>query len=61
MKERIKNINMTAWENFDKAEGMLEMFNEIYGTNYGFLNKRVVMFEGDKKDYAKCKDAWVNL
>ena len=43
MKELIQMINNEP--NFDKAEGMLQMFNAIYGTEYGFFNKRVVRFE----------------
>lgn len=31
--------------NFDKAQGMLEMLNDILGTKYGFLAKRVVWFD----------------
>lgn len=43
MKDLIWKINHE--ENFDKAQGMLEMLNAVYGTNFGFLNKRVVWFE----------------
>lgn len=32
MKERIQKINEVAQENFEKAQGMLEMLNEICGT-----------------------------
>ena len=31
--------------NFDKAQGMLEMLNDILGTKYGFLAKCVVRFD----------------
>lgn len=65
MKERIEMINDTAQENFDMAKGMLTMFNEIYGTKYGFLAKRVVSFrypDGSTAErYAHCKDVSVNL
>ena len=43
MKELIQMINNEP--NFDKAKGMLQMFNAIYGTQYGFFNRRVVRFE----------------
>lgn len=60
MKELIYKINHE--ENFDKAQGMLEMFNAIYGTKFGFLNKRVVIFENPDastaEKYAKCHDAY---
>ncbi len=65
MKERVKKINDMALENWEKAQGMLEMFNDIYGVKFGWLNKRVVMF--DKPDASTCEkykaahDAWANL
>lgn len=43
MKELVQMINYE--ENFDKAEGMLQMLNAIYGTQYGLLNRRVVRFD----------------
>jgi len=65
MKERINKINETAVENFEKAKGMLEMFNDIYGTQYGFLAKRVVIFENPDgsvaEKYAHCHDATMYL
>lgn len=65
MKERINKINETAVENFEKAKGMLEMFNDIYGTQYGFLAKRVVIFENPDgsvaEKYAHCHDAAMYL
>lgn len=39
MKEMFAKINHE--ENFDKAQGMLEMLNAIYGTRYTFINRRV--------------------
>lgn len=63
MKERIKHINEVAQENFDKAQGMLEMLNDIYGTEFGWLNKRVVFFENPNastaEKYAHAHDAYV--
>lgn len=65
MKERISRINDMAQENWEKAQGMLEMLNEICGTQFGWLNKRVVIFENPNgtvaEKYAHCHDAWVNL
>lgn len=54
MKELIFAINHE--DNFDKAEGMLEMFNRIYNTNYLFLNRRVTEF----KD-GRFQDVWASL
>lgn len=45
MKERISKINEVAQENFDEAQGMLEMLNDICGTRFGWVNKRVAIFE----------------
>lgn len=63
MKELIAKINHE--ENWDKAQGMLEMLNEVYGTQYGFLNKRVVRFENPEgstaEKYVCCHDAWAEL
>lgn len=63
MKELIEKINHE--ENFDKAQGMLEMLNAVYGTKFGFLNKRVVRFENPEastcEKYAHCHDAWAEL
>lgn len=39
MKELIGKINHE--KNFDKAQGMLQMLNAIYGTRYFFINRRV--------------------
>ena len=66
MKERIDNINRVAAVNFDRAQGMLDMLNDIYGTRFGWLNRRVVIFEnpdaGTAAKYAHCHDAfmWLN-
>lgn len=43
MKNTIGRINETAQINFEKAKGMLDMFNDFYNTNYSWLNKRVVL------------------
>lgn len=63
MKELISKINHE--ENWDKAQGMLDMLNAVYGTKYGFLNKRVVRFDSPDgstaEKYAHCHDAWAEL
>ena len=63
MKELIYKINHE--ENWEKAQGMLEMLNLIYGTQFGFLNKRVVRFENPTgsvaERYAHCHDAWLEM
>ena len=41
-KEYIYRINHEP--NFDKAQGMLEMLNAVFGTQYGFRARRVVWF-----------------
>ena len=65
MLERIKKINEVAQENFDKAQGMLEMLNEICGTKFGWLAKRVVIFENPDEStcfkYQHCHDAELYL
>ena len=63
MKERIRKINETAQENFDKAQGMLEMLNDICGTKFGWLGGRVVFFDNPDasiaEKYAHAHDAYV--
>ena len=63
MKELIYKINHE--ENWEKAQGMLEMLNLRYGTQFGFLNKRVVRFENPNgsvaERYAHCHDAWAEM
>lgn len=65
MKERIKTINETAQRNFEKAQGMLEMLNDLCGTKFGWLSKRVVYFEEPDAStcvkYRAVHDAWANL
>ena len=61
MKEKLMKINAMACTNWEKAQGMLEMLNEICGTKYGWLNKRVVWFENPDgstaEKYAHCHEA----
>lgn len=63
MKELIYKINRE--ENWEKAQGMLEMLNMIYGTKYGFCGKRVVRFDysdgTNAEKYAHFHDAWAEL
>lgn len=52
---------MVAQENFDRAQGMLDMLNEFYGLKLGWLAKRVVVFDNPDgsvaERYAHCHDA----
>ncbi len=61
MVEQIRKINMVAQENFDRAQGMLDMLNEFYGLKLGWLAKRVVVFDNPDgsvaERYAHCHDA----
>ena len=63
MKELVQMINYE--ENFDKAEGMLQMLNAIYGTQYGLLNRRVVRFDNPygsvAEKYSGCHDLLCEL
>lgn len=68
MLERIKKINTVAQEDFSKAKGMLEMLNDICGTHFGWLAKRVVFFTNADGSIAKertaqttAHDAYSNL
>ena len=61
----IKEINHVALENFDKAQGMLDMLNALCGTKYGWLAKRVIRFENPDgsvaERYAHCHDLYAEL
>ena len=61
MKELIWKINHEP--NWDKAQGMLEMLNLIYGTKFGFLAKEVVWFDNPDastaEKYAHAHDAYI--
>ena len=56
MADRIARINDLAQKNFNKAQGMLDMLNEIYGTNFGWLHKRVTLIEN-----GEIHDAWAHM
>ena len=61
-KEQIKMINEIAQVDFPKASAMLGGANMVLGTQYGFLNKRVVWFENPNgstaEKYAHARDAY---
>lgn len=60
-KEVIQAVNLVAKANFDVAQEMLEGLNGHWGTDYGWLNKRVVIFDSPNatvaEKYAHCHDA----
>ena len=60
-KEVIQAINLVAKANFEVAKAMLEGWNYHWGTAYGWLNKRVVIFDNPNatvaEKYAHCHDA----
>lgn len=61
-KEMIGKLNNMATENFEKAQAMLDGINMVLGTEYGWLNKRVVFFEDTSsvaREYATAHDAYV--
>ena len=62
-KKMISKINEIAQEDFDIAKSMLECINIALGTDYGWLNKRVVIFDDPNAPthikYAKVYDAWL--
>ena len=61
-REQIKIINAVAQVDFPKASGMLGGANMVLGTQYGFLNKRVVFFDNPDgstaEKYASAHDAY---
>lgn len=60
-KEVIQAINLVAKVDFEVAKVMLEGWNYHWGTAYGWLNKRVVIFDNPyatiAEKYAHCHDA----
>jgi len=52
-KKQIGILNNVAKVDFDKAKSMLEGINMVLGTDYDWLAKRVVWFEG-----TIAHDAW---
>ena len=62
-KEMVKRLNEMAQENFEKAEAMLDGINLVLGTEYGWLNKRVVFFDDTSSvasKYATAHDAYAH-
>lgn len=60
-REMISKLNEIAEENFEKAQAMLEGINLVLGTEYGWLKKRVVIFDDTSSvaaKYASAHDAW---
>lgn len=61
-KKEIKIINEIAAVDFPKASAMLGGANMVLGTQYGFLNKRVVFFGNPNgstaEKYAHAHDAY---
>lgn len=58
--ETVSKLNRTAMEDFEKAQAMIEGINMVLGTEYGFLNKRVVFFDDTSsvaRKYATAHDA----
>ena len=58
--ETISVLNRTATEDFEKAKSMLDGINMVLGTEYEFLNKRVVFFDDTSsiaRKYATAHDA----
>lgn len=62
-KNQIATLNETAENDFPKAKAMLEGMNMVLGTQYGWLNKRVVFFDSPNgsiaEKYAHVHDAYV--
>ena len=61
-KEMIGKLNNMATENFEKAQAMLDGINMVLGTEYGWLNRRVVFFDDTSsvaRKYATAHDAYV--
>ena len=60
-KTQISKLNTIATQDFEKAKAMLEGINMILGTEYGWLNKRVVFFDDTSstaRKYATAHDAY---
>lgn len=61
-KEMIGKLNNMAAENFEKAQATLDGINMVLGTEYGWLNRRVVFFDDTSsvaRKYATAHDAYV--
>lgn len=62
-KEQISKLNEMAQVSFEAAKLALDIVNDMFGTEYGWLNKRVVFFDDPKastaEKYKNAHDAWV--
>ena len=60
-KDVIQSLNLVAKVNFEVARETLDLWNEHWGTAYGWLNRRVVFFDDPNastaEKYAHCHDA----
>lgn len=53
-KEMFAMLNTTAVFNFKRAQAMLDGINMVLGTEYDWLNKRVIFYD----DNSHAHDAW---
>lgn len=61
-RKQVSELNTIAAHDFEKAKAMLEGINMVLGTEYGWLNKRVVFFDDTSsvaRKYATAHDAYV--
>ena len=61
-KEMIGILNTMACFDFERAKAMLDGINMVLGTEYGWMNKRVVFFEDKSsvaRKYVSAHDAYV--
>ena len=60
-KDLIQALNIVAKVNFEVAQAILDECNRYWGAAYGWLNKRVVIFDDPNasvaEKYAHCHDA----
>ena len=65
MLNRVDAINRISCGNIETGEIILAMFNELYGTRFGFLAERVVRFDNPDgsvaERYAHCHDVHAEL
>lgn len=48
-KEMISKLNATAHVDFERAKAMLDVINMVLGTEYDWLNRRVVFYDENNK------------
>lgn len=61
LKDIVSSINALALTNFDAAKHLLEIVNDAHGTNYGFLNRRIVFYENPRSINSRAHDLWASL